>query len=158
MQSEKVLADFYPVVRFVPRQLQVVPSRQFRRDRWVRNRVSLNNSRSIRRRSFFSANGSGPVLWTRDNNDNAVSSRPLLTHVQFSHFLHSLLLFRGNRDCALQLFDLSIGRSLAPRWPTTTNDTRVHTRYTEYRDRRKRRRTRHLVFFLILLYSRLSSR
>lgn len=39
------------MARFVPRSLQVVPSRQFRQDRRVRNRVSLNNSRSIRRRS-----------------------------------------------------------------------------------------------------------
>lgn len=81
-----------------------------------------------------------PAIITTTPSPPRPSLPPRPARVQFSHFLHSPPLFRGNRDCALRLFDLSIGRSLAPRWPTTTNDTRVHTRYTGYRDRRKRRR------------------
>jgi len=51
----------------------------------------------------------------RDNNDNAALVPSLwslgTSRVQFSHFLRSPLLFRGNRDSALRLFDRSINRS-----------------------------------------------
>jgi len=75
---------------------------------------------------------------SRDNNDNAALHPSLVSRVQFSHFLRSPLLFRGNRDCALRLFDRSINRSQVVDRLQTIRAYADGISRRAYRDRRKR--------------------
>lgn len=81
--------------------------------------------------------------------------RPSFAHVQFSHFLCSLAaLFRGNRDCALRLFDL-FDRPI-PRLPGGRPTLRperyaryTHPVYARCREDRRRRGEMHPSYLLL---------
>lgn len=168
-----ISADVYPVARFVPRSLQVVPSRQFRRDRRAHNPVSLNNSRSIRRRSSVSParmEAARFVGLTRDNNDNAVTSHPspLSLSLAFNFLIFSVLrrsfeaIVTVRYDCSISR---SVGRSVVRSFDRSqvADDykryARTHPVYRLSRDRRSSGDAQGVSpFFLVILYSRLSSR
>lgn len=111
-QPGKVSADVYPVAQFVPRSLQVVSSRQFRRDRRVCNRVSLNNSRSIRRRSSVSSMRmeAAPVLWALPAIITTTPSPPVLLSRAFNFLIFSVPR-RSFEAIVTVRYDCSISRS-----------------------------------------------
>lgn len=130
------------------------PRRQFRRDRRrPHNREYRLNNKSIdppiSRVPFLGREWKRPVLWASLAIIITTTTTPfsprLPSRVQFSHFLRSPPLFRGNRDCALWLFDLFRSSAFPGGRYDYKRYERVRTRYTGYRDRRKRRRVSSLL-------------
>lgn len=136
------------------------PRRQFRRvrQRPYNREYRLNNESidsPISGVPFLRREWKRPVLWaslaiiittTTPFSPRLPPPRSFLARVQFSHFLRSPPLFRGNRDCALWLFDLFRSSAFpGGRYDYKRYGARIRTRYTGYRDRRKRRRVSSLL-------------
>lgn len=160
-----ILADVYPVARFVPRSLQVVPSRQFRRDRRAHNPVSLNNGRSIRRRSSVSPARMEATHFVGLTIITTIPSPPFLPPLSLAfNFLIFSVLRRSFEAIVTVRYDCSISRSAGRSLPggrrlqTIHADTPGIPRVS--RDRRSSGGAQGTSspFLLVILYSRLSSR